>query len=632
MAQDLKIDIVATDKTGAAFRSVQTGLSGVQTATSAVLTSLSALTTVFAAIGVGTHIKTIINTADELAKMSQKTGIAVDELSALANSADLAGVSQDSLGSALNKFNKYIAEAASGSKDQVATLNALNVSVLDTNGKLKPTSDLLKEVADKFAASSDGANKTAFAMALFGKAGADLIPFLNQGSAGLTKFGSSISVEFANQSEIFNDNLTKMGQRIARFVSTEGESLLQWINKIVSGSLDNGWKGAFGITQMDEAYYNMKKLEKELDILIERSKIGGASGQLFFPEIKDKLAQYEQAKKIFEGIRSAQKKDVSPGKPTDMPGLPSSNIEKEIDNSKELAAAYQTIADEIFKLVNGERELAIYQFARKGASVEEIAAYTERIDKLAELKDIQKTTQEESKQYEEQDKLNRKAKNDLLEKGKQLYDETRTPLEKLNIAEAELLRLLELGVIDFDVYSRAIFQANEAMDKMAEDGKNDLADLEAAIRGWGNEFTNIMANAVMTGKLSFKDLANSVISDLLRMSIQAQITKPLVNMGMDFLGIKVSGAKAMGGPVTSNQPYLVGENGPEIFMPASNGTIIPNGQSSSVVVQQTINVTTGVQQTVRAEVMNMLPQIANAAKSAVAEAKLRGGSFAAAMR
>ena len=177
-----------------------------------------------------------------------------------------------------------------------------------------------------------------------------------------------------------------------------------------------------------------------------------------------------------------------------------------------------------------------------------------------------------------------------------------------------------------------LFRSDEAMDKMAEDGKNDLADLEAAIRGWGNEFTNIMANAVMTGKLSFKDLANSVISDLLRMSIQAQITKPLVNMGMDFLGIKVSGAKAMGGPVTSNQPYLVGENGPEIFMPASNGTIIPNGQSSSVVVQQTINVTTGVQQTVRAEVMNMLPQIANAAKSAVAEAKLRGGSFAAAMR
>jgi lambda family phage tail tape measure protein len=312
--------------------------------------------------------------------------------------------------------------------------------------------------------------------------------------------------------------------------------------------------------------------------------------------------------------------------------LSKEKAKEEKDNAKEIASAYEQIADEIFKLVNGERELAIFQFARKGATVEEIAAYTERLDKLAQLKDAQKATEEEAKQYADQDKLNRQARNDLLDKAKQLYDETRTPLEKLNIAEAELLRLLELGVIDFDVYSRAVIQANEALDKMAEDGKNNFADLEAAIRGWGNEFTNIMANAVMTGKLSFKDLANSVISDLLRMSIQAQITKPLMNLGMDFLGIKVSGARAMGGPVTSNQPYLVGENGPEIFMPNNSGTIIPNGQGGSVVVQQTINVTTGVQQTVRAEVMNMLPQIANAAKSAVAEAKLRGGSFAAAMR
>lgn len=638
MAQDLKIDIVATDKTGAAFRSVQTGLGGIQTSANALLTKISALTGALAAIGIGTHIQSIINTADELAKMSQKTGIAVDELSALANSADLAGVSHDSLGSALNKFNKYISEAASGSKDQLATINALGISVLDVNGKIKPTSDLLKEVADKFASSSDGANKAAFAMALFGKAGADLIPFLNQGSKGLTQFGSSISTEFANQAEIFNDNITKMGQRISRFVSTEGESLITWINKIVSGSLDNGWKGAFGISQMDEAYYNMKKLEKELDALIERSKIGGASGYLFFPEIKEKLAQYEQAKKIFQDIRDSQKKDSGEKPKGEMPGLPASNVEKEKDNLKELAAAYQQISDEIFKLTNGERELAIFQFARKGASVEEIAIYTEQIDKLAQLKEAQKATEEEAKQYADQDKLNRQARNDLLEKGKQLYDETRTPLEKLNIAEAELLRLLELGIIDFDVYSRAIFQANEAMDKMTEDSKDNFGELEAAIRGWGNEFTNIIATAVTTGKLSFKDLANSVINDLLRMSIQKNITAPLFGTsdkpGLLSIGIdKLMGARAMGGPVTSGQPYLVGEQGPEIFMPSNSGTIIPNGQGGGgVVVNQTIQVTTGVQQTVRAEVMNMLPQIANAAKSAVAEAKLRGGSFAAAMR
>ncbi len=53
MAQDLKIDIVATDKTGAAFRSVQTGMSGIQASASSLLTKISAVTGALAAIGVG---------------------------------------------------------------------------------------------------------------------------------------------------------------------------------------------------------------------------------------------------------------------------------------------------------------------------------------------------------------------------------------------------------------------------------------------------------------------------------------------------------------------------------------------------------------------------------------------------
>jgi len=56
------------------------------------------------------------------------------------------------------------------------------------------------------------------------------------------------------------------------------------------------------------------------------------------------------------------------------------------------------------------------------------------------------------------------------------------------------------------------------------------------------------------------------------------------------------------------------------------------GQSSGgVVVNQTINVTTGVQQTVRAEIVQLMPQIAQAAKGAVADARLRGGNFSKAM-
>jgi hypothetical protein len=581
MAQDLKIDIVATDKTGAAFRSVQTGMSGIQTSASSLLTKISAVTGALAAIGVGSALKGIIEAGDRLEELSKRTSIAVETLSALTNNAKLAGISQEELGSGIIKLSRSIAEAVSDAGEQRMAFQNLGVAIRDVNGNIRPTVEILADVAAGFQDAEDGAIKTQYAVALFGKSGANFIEFLNTGREGVQALGASISTEFADQSATFMDNLDRIGQRIQSTISEKAAPFLAFMNR-----------------QIEEAI----RLDK-------MTRVGAGRGV-----VNPEFVVPERTK-------------VKPLTP-----LSKEKAKEEKDNAKEIASAYEQIADEIFKLVNGERELAIFQFARKGATVEEIAAYTERLDKLAQLKDAQKATEEEAKQYADQDKLNRQARNDLLDKAKQLYDETRTPLEKLNIAEAELLRLLELGVIDFDVYSRAVIQANEALDKMAEDGKDNFADLEAAIRGWGNEFTNIMANAVMTGKLSFKDLANSVISDLLRMSIQAQITKPLMNLGMDFLGIKVSGARAMGGPVTSNQPYLVGENGPEIFMPNNSGTIIPNGQGGSVVVQQTINVTTGVQQTVRAEVMNMLPQIANAAKSAVAEAKLRGGSFAAAMR
>jgi len=581
MAQDLKIDIVATDKTGAAFRSVQSGMSGIQTSASSLFTKISAVSAALAAVGVGSALRGLIDAGDKLDELSKRTSIAVETLSALTNNAKLAGVSQEELGSGIIKLSRSIAEAVSGAGEQRQAFDNLGVAIRDANGKIRPTVDILADVAAGFQDAEDGAIKTQYAVALFGKSGANFIEFLNTGREGVQALGASISTEFADQSATFMDNLDRIGQRIQSTISEKAAPFLAFMNR-----------------QIEEAV----RLDK-------MTRVGAGRG-VVNPEFV-----------------VPEKSKVKPLTP-----LSKENTKEEKDNAKEIASAYQQISDEVFKLVNGERELAIFQFARKGASVEEIALYTEQLDKLAQLKEAQKANEEEAKQYAEQDKLNRQSRNDLLEKGKQLYDETRTPLEKLNIAEAELLRLLELGIIDFDVYSRAVMQANEAMDKLAKDGEDQFADLEAAIRGWGNEFTNIMANAVMTGKLSFKDLANSVISDLLRMSIQATITKPLLDLGMGFLGIQPAGKRALGGPVTSGQPYLVGEQGPEIFMPANSGTIIPNGQSGGVVVNQTIQVTTGVQQTVRAEVMNMLPQIANAAKSAVAEAKLRGGSFAAAMR
>lgn len=164
--------------------------------------------------------------------------------------------------------------------------------------------------------------------------------------------------------------------------------------------------------------------------------------------------------------------------------------------------------------------------------------------------------------------------------------------------------------------------ANDVKESLAGVALNGVKSLEDGL-------VDIVSGA-KSAKEAFKSMASSIINDLIRIMIQKSITGPIANA----LGGMFSG-KAIGGPVQRNTPYLVGERGPELFMPSASGSIVPtkdlSSASAGVTVNQTINVTTGIQQTVRAEIANLMPQIAQASKAAVAEARQRGGSFSKAM-
>jgi hypothetical protein len=163
-------------------------------------------------------------------------------------------------------------------------------------------------------------------------------------------------------------------------------------------------------------------------------------------------------------------------------------------------------------------------------------------------------------------------------------------------------------------------------------------------RGAMNSFTNSI-----TGAKSFadavKDMARSIINSLIKMLIQYYITKPLFDFitgsigrigsgggGGGFDNTGAIGGLAVGGPASAGRPYMVGENGPELFVPSAGGQVVPNGRmGGGATVNQTINISTGVAQTVRAEVLNLMPQIAESAKAAVADSRMRGGGYSKAL-
>jgi len=135
--------------------------------------------------------------------------------------------------------------------------------------------------------------------------------------------------------------------------------------------------------------------------------------------------------------------------------------------------------------------------------------------------------------------------------------------------------------------------------------------------------------AMSGGKL--RDVVQGLASDLLRMMLRNAVTTPLAGyLGDIFSGKKLKG-NAFGGAVSAGTPYIVGENGPELFVSSQAGRIIPNhdmqgsgGGGPSVSVNFAPVFQTGV---TRQEVAALIPRMIESAKMAVADAVGRGGAY-----
>lgn len=180
---------------------------------------------------------------------------------------------------------------------------------------------------------------------------------------------------------------------------------------------------------------------------------------------------------------------------------------------------------------------------------------------------------------------------------------------------------------------------------MAKAQEDATRAMEQNLRPVEDALVNLISGTKSV-KEAFKDMARAVISDLIRMQVQQAITAPLAGMlaGFNPLGGAPT-ATAMpapsymppsfaGGGYTGSGARSGGIDGmggfPAVLHP--NETIVDHtkGGASGVTINQTINVTTGVQQTVRTEIASLMPQIAAASKQAVLDARKRGGSFSAA--
>jgi hypothetical protein len=171
---------------------------------------------VIAGVGISKAIFKVTDLGDKMAKMSQKTGIAIETLSSLNLVAELGGTSIDSLSKGVQKLSKNMFDISVGSGAEAKkAFEDLGIAAQESDGSLKDSLDVVLEISDKFKDMDNGARKTALAMSIFGRAGVELIPTLNQGSEAIETqiqlakdLGLQWSQETGKQAEEFTDAVT----------------------------------------------------------------------------------------------------------------------------------------------------------------------------------------------------------------------------------------------------------------------------------------------------------------------------------------------------------------------------------------------------------------------------------------
>ena len=615
-------------------------------------TAAGSLAALYGASSAAGFIKTQIDLADATGKMAQKVGLSVEELSKLQYAAKLADVDAGQLQGGLVRLSKGMIEAANNTGTARNAFAAMGISIKNTDGTLKSSGQVLDEVANKFAGYEDSATKTALAVQLFGRAGADLIPLLNAGSAGikeagdeLERFGAVISTNAAKNAELFNDNITRLTTVGSALGQSIANDILPYLNRLTSEFLV---ARANGLGFMDMLSMGLRSTDYDEQLKQIEKEIVNVRNAWAFPlgaSRDERLASLEKQKKTLIDLQTLLNKDKLMNPPVPKPEgtknapvpVDLAEIEKQ---AKEYAKGLGRAQD-----ANSKFSASIAEMSAK-AKLDIAGMFMTDVEKKqqADLITITKTFLDTQSEITKQ------------------YEEGRLKLKDYN----EQAAILAGG------YENAVAQANEQYETQERLNGSYEYGAAIALAKYANESRNLanLSNGLVTGALrgvedglfnmisgsqsaaqAFSSMVTSILADIAKLLIRQSIVAPLVNMlsaGISYgvgniatantygtnigsqqtnmLAAQNAGMRAFGGQVSAGSAYLVGERGTETFVPSSDGMIIPNGGSSAGNVIVNVNMQDGSVDAQQGNKLGVL--IGNVVKAELVKQKRAGGILA----
>lgn len=614
----------------------------------------------------------------ELKRLSIQTGVSVEALSAIKGVAKSSGTDVGTAAAAMNKLQKNLAGANEESKGAAQALKALGVNFEDFQ-RLKADEQMLTvaKAMDRF---QDGGGKSAAAMMLFGKSGAQLLPMMQE-LAEKNELVGKVTTENAERALEYEKNMRSLEAAGNAWKRQLAEDLLPTLVKTTeamvqarreSGTFAMLLEGFRTFFTGDDHYKNAVALTEQTELLMNAERAlaefrheGYAEESKVVVNVKAQIAAYKEALQTTLAYRKEleHEEEIKKKAATDREAERAKNGELRIGNVSEaglqllnrLKKEYEAATGGVNTYIDSQRALAAIKEPVAKRMQDEILHWAKLIDQQRNAKLMIDSWAQAMQAIEAaRDSANEKFTAGLRsfsEQGKELEFQTRLigrqaeEVERLNYVRRVDLDLMkieaELGnargenlITETEYTQRLALARQAAADALARQQsfmdtrearlrdptagmKDALLEYEKTVARVANSTKSMMANAfrgmedalvnfVKTGQLDFTQLADSIISDMIRIQVQQAITGPLANAMSGYLSGggaagnpeaaggygPIAGQRAEGGPVMPGRPYLVGEKGPEIIVPQAPSAVIPNGAAGgrSITYAPVINI------------------------------------------
>jgi lambda family phage tail tape measure protein len=560
--------------------------------------------------------------ADDLADVAEANEVAIGTVLQLSEALANSGGKADNAGKMLSAFAKFIDEAAGGSEKAQKTAAMLGVSLKDL-GKLSQE-ELLDKLVANLAKVEDPITRNAQAMEIFSKAakGVDMVGFAEKMSKANPLIEEQEKAVKAAADTY--DLLATTSRNVMLTLATElGPVLKATIDYIKSLAGETNLLGPIFKTVFQTIAITIADVSFVLGGLLRQMQLTATIFKSFIPsygdeefenafgkkEIADIIARQDLdrfSNKILGVSEYGNSIDAMMNKGSSTSGKSGGRAvtdagEKERQRKAEAAEKERlrqlekyrqelqrldkimldvegkennAFTDSLKRIENDERALRI----KEGVLSLEIATQNMRSEDIQLVKDLylaEEKRLQNIKEIERNNLLSEQTKKYLVSQENALANAT----ERYLRAQNQAVKAQRDGT---------------AQDGMMKQAQKFLRDMPTELEMGAKAFDSLMGNMesaidkfVRTGKASFKDLAKSIIQDILAMQMKAMASRFLASL---FGGGDMSQPAAVmglpgyanGGNPAVGRPSIVGERGPELFVPRTAGTIIPNHALSGV--------------------------------------------------